>query len=79
MVQWLGLGSFTARARVQSLVGELRSHKPRGTAKTKKILEKPVAGGFGPRAVVRQPLVYVGPWSSRLQVSTFPDSSLETR
>ena len=27
-VQWLGLGTFTAVARVQSLVGELRSHKP---------------------------------------------------
>ena len=29
-VQWLGLGTFTARAWVQSLVRELRSHKPRG-------------------------------------------------
>ena len=28
MVQWLGLGTFTARAWVQSLVGELRSYKP---------------------------------------------------
>ena len=28
-VQWLGLGAFTARARVQSLVGKLRSCKPR--------------------------------------------------
>ena len=27
-VQWLGLGAFTAVAQVQSLVGELRSHKP---------------------------------------------------
>ena len=26
-VQWLELGAFTARARVQSLVRELRSHK----------------------------------------------------
>ena len=33
MVQWLGLSSFTAVARVQSLVRELRSCKPRGTAK----------------------------------------------
>ena len=32
-VQWLGLRAFTAWALVQSLVGELRSHKPRGTAK----------------------------------------------
>ena len=27
-VQWLGLSTFTARAQVQTLVGELRSHKP---------------------------------------------------
>ena len=31
-VQWLGLNAFTATARVQSLVGELRSRNPRGTA-----------------------------------------------
>ena len=37
-VQWLGLGAFTARAGVQSLVWELRSHKPHGAAKKKKIL-----------------------------------------
>ena len=36
MVQWLGLGTFTARAWVQSLVRELRSHKMHGTAKKKK-------------------------------------------
>ena len=36
MVQWLGLGAFTAVAQVQSLVGELRSHKPCGAAKKKK-------------------------------------------
>ena len=35
-VQWLGLGSFTAVARVQSLVGELRSYKLRSAAKKKK-------------------------------------------
>ena len=28
VVQWLGLGPFTARAHVRSLVQELRSHKP---------------------------------------------------
>ena len=28
MVQWLGLGAFTAGAWVRSMVGELRSHKP---------------------------------------------------
>ena len=31
-VQWLALSVFTAGARVQSLVGELRSHKPRNVA-----------------------------------------------
>ena len=35
-VQWLGLGAFTAGARVQSLVGELRSRKPHDVAKKKK-------------------------------------------
>ena len=33
VVQWLGLSAFTARARVQSLVGELRSCKLCGVAK----------------------------------------------
>ena len=36
MVQWLGLGTFTARPWVQSLVKELRSHKLCGEAKKKK-------------------------------------------
>ena len=35
MVQWLGLGAFTARAQVQSLIGELKSYKLRGTAEKK--------------------------------------------
>ena len=35
MVQWLGFSAFTATAQVQSLVEELRFHKPRGTARTK--------------------------------------------
>ena len=35
-VQWLGLHAFTARGRVQSLVGELRSHKLCSGAKKKK-------------------------------------------
>ena len=35
-VQWLGLRAFTAGAQVQSLDGELKSHKPRGMAKTNK-------------------------------------------
>ena len=36
VVQWLGLGAFTAVAQVQSLIGELKSHKPCGMAKKKK-------------------------------------------
>ena len=37
MVYWLGFGAFTAGAQVQSLVKELRSHKPGSTAKINKI------------------------------------------
>ena len=33
MVQWLGLSTFTAVARVQALVGEVISCKRRGMAK----------------------------------------------
>ena len=36
MVQWLGLGVFTAEAQVPSLVGELRSLKPCSTTKKQK-------------------------------------------
>ena len=36
MVQWLGLVTFTVVAWVQSLVRELKSHKPRGTTTTAK-------------------------------------------
>ena len=36
-VQRLGLWAFTAGAWVQSLVGELSSYKPQGTAKGKKV------------------------------------------
>ena len=36
MAYWLGFWAFTTMARVQSLVGELRPCKPRGTAKKKK-------------------------------------------
>ena len=35
-IQWLGLSAFTAVAKVQSLVRELRSHKLHGTAGKKK-------------------------------------------
>ena len=34
VVQWLGLDIFTEVAWVQSVVRELRSHKPRGMVKT---------------------------------------------
>ena len=36
VVQWLGFGAFTAVARVQSLVRELRSCKQHSAAKKKK-------------------------------------------
>ena len=36
VVQWLGLSVFTAVAHVQSLVGELESHKPFSQKKKKK-------------------------------------------
>ena len=36
VVQWLELCTFTAGAQVQSLVGELRSHKPHNRAKLEK-------------------------------------------
>ena len=36
VVQWLGLHTSTAGARVQSLVRELRSHKPCSAAKGEK-------------------------------------------
>ena len=36
LVQWLGLGDFTVMARVESLVGELRSCQPSSMAKKKK-------------------------------------------
>ena len=35
-VQWLGQSAFTAETRVQSLVREIRSHKPQGVAKQNK-------------------------------------------
>ena len=33
VIQWLGLGAFSSRGRVHSLVGELRFCKPHSTAK----------------------------------------------
>ena len=43
MVQWLGLRTFTAVSQFQSLVGELGSHRPQGTAKT---IKKTVTGRY---------------------------------
>ena len=40
VVQWLGLSAFTAGAQVQSLVREMRSHKPRRTATRMKWINK---------------------------------------
>ena len=37
VVQWLGLGAFTARARVQSLVRELRYHELHNAAKKRNV------------------------------------------
>ena len=37
-IQWLGLDAFTSVAWVQSLVGELRSRKPHGMARKKRII-----------------------------------------
>ena len=39
VVQWLEFGAFTAEAWVQSLARELKSHKKRGTAKNKNLIE----------------------------------------
>ena len=44
MVQWLGLSTFTAVTWVQSLVGELRCHKPCGKKKKKKKSDQWVTG-----------------------------------
>ena len=40
MIQWLGLGTFTSGAHVQSLVGELRSCKPHKAARKKFFLKE---------------------------------------
>ena len=47
VTQSLGVQAFTAMAWVQSLVGELTSHKPRGTAKKKKFSKKKYPGPDG--------------------------------
>ena len=40
MVPWLGFGTFTAVAQVQSLVGEMRSQQPHSVDKEKKNAKK---------------------------------------
>ena len=37
-VQWLGLSSFTVGAKIQSLIGELRSCKTSGIAKKRNLV-----------------------------------------
>lgn len=37
---WLGFGAFIVVAHVQSLVRELKSHKPHGEAKKNKLASK---------------------------------------
>ena len=39
-IQWLGLGTFSARVRVQSSVGDLRPHKLPNMAQPKKLIIK---------------------------------------
>ena len=39
VVQWLGLSTFTPEAQVQSLLEEIKSHKPCGEAKKKKKIQ----------------------------------------
>ena len=58
VVQWLGLHTLTAMGRVESLVGELRSHKPRGLAKKKKII-LPEGNNVGGREGNIEPNLYL--------------------
>ena len=39
-VQWLGVDTFAVGARIQFLVGEIRSHKPSNTAPKKVCMMK---------------------------------------
>ena len=52
VVQWLGLGAFTAVAWLQSLVGELRSLTPCSVAKKKKDMNIHIT----PKSFLRPPL-----------------------
>ena len=56
VLQWLGLGAFTAGARVQSPVGELRSYIPCSVSKTNKQTKQTpqVAEKQTPRAYERK-------------------------
>ena len=63
---WLGLSTFTARAWVQSLVRELRSHKLCGMAKNKCVCHKLVVVRGRPRT--RRP-PKLSSWISEVQDS----------
>ena len=71
VVLWLGLSTFSARAWVQSLVGELRTHKPCGVAsKRKTALETTLTTG-GDRLTQMSDsskLKYVSEMTSSLEV-----------
>ena len=55
VVQWLGLSTFTAMARFQSLAGEIS--KGRGTAKKEKKKKKSKHGTVGGYLVNRDPFL----------------------
>ena len=63
VVQWLGLHAFTARAWVQSLVRELRSHKLCGMAKNKRVCHK-LAVVWGHPRTRRPPTHQVDTWGA---------------
>ena len=60
MDQRLGTCTFTATARVYSLVGELRSHKLAGTTKILKKKKKPTKRDFSGDPVVKNPSAKAG-------------------
>ena len=58
VVQWLGYGTFTVVAQVQSLVGELRSHKPLTAVKKKKKKERKKVHKLGIRKFITIKLLW---------------------